>query len=102
MTKKTKKKRAMSRRRFLKKAGLGAGAAAGVAPVGTSALVGKAEAALPEPTIRLAPEFEPSRSAPLPEHTWPLTAAMCLRSAARPRDSRPLSTVPATTPSRMR
>ncbi len=75
MTKKTKKKNAMSRRRFLKNAGVGAGAAAAVAPAGTSALVGEAEAAPPEPTIRLAPEFEPSRSAPLPEHTWPLTAA---------------------------
>ena len=71
----TRKKTAMSRRRFLKKAGVGAGAAAAVAPVGTSALVGEAAAAAPDPDIRLAPEFEPSRSAPLPDHTWPLTAA---------------------------
>ena len=63
----TKKKTAMSRRRFLKKAGVGAGAAAAVAPAGASALVGEAAAAAPDPDIRLAPEFEPSRSAPLPE-----------------------------------
>ena len=71
----TKKKTAMSRRRFLKKAGVGAGAAAAVAPAGASALVGEAAAAAPDPDIRLAPEFEPSRSAPLPERTWPMTAA---------------------------
>ena len=71
----TKQKAAMSRRRFLKKAGVGAGAAAAVAPIGGAPLAGEATAALPDPDIRLAPEFEPSRSAPLPERTWPLTAA---------------------------
>ena len=71
----TKKKTAVSRRRFLKEAGVTAGAAAAVAPAGASALVGEAAAAPPDADIRLAPEFEPSRAAPVPERTWPMTAA---------------------------
>ena len=52
----TTRKMAISRRRFLKRAGVGAGAAAAVAPAGPSALVGEAAAAAPDPDIRLAPE----------------------------------------------
>ncbi|HYB22000.1 MAG TPA: thiamine pyrophosphate-binding protein, partial [Thermodesulfobacteriota bacterium] len=61
----------------MKTAVAGTVAAASVT-AGTSAFVNKAEASeagAPDPGIKLAPEFEPSRVAPLPKIEFPMTGA---------------------------
>lgn len=75
----------LTRRSFLKKAVVGTVAVS--ATVGTSPFMGKAEAleaGAPDTQIKLAPEFEPSRVAPLPNLEFPMTGAdvfgMCCKA----------------------
>ena len=70
-------KKAVDRRTFIKTAVVGTVAAAS-ATVGTSPLAGRAEASetgMPDPGIKLAPEFEASRVSALPKIDFPMTGA---------------------------
>lgn len=81
-----KKKTAVTRRQFLNTTVVGTVAAASMT-AGKSSAANQAESpqgGRPDPGIRLAPEFEPSRAAPLPTIEFPTTGAnvfgMCCKA----------------------